>query len=217
MRDAWTVAKILASAAAIGFAGAGPAVAGDLPSYATNVETIRGTISALTGKYTLTLADERGFTDSVTLHEGTTIQPSGVGLEVGEPVIITGRASGATFLADEIDSDTASDGDNGSGPYDYGYAGDSYAPYDTPYPYGYGYGYFGAGFGIYGFPGFYGGYYGCCYGGGRGGPWRGRPGPGYGGGHYRTLPTQPLRSTGPSMPRASGGMSRASGGGGGRR
>jgi hypothetical protein len=211
MRDHRNKARALAGALAIGCCATAPAVAAGLPSYATNVETIRGTISALTGKYTLSLADERGFTDSVTLREGTTIQPSGVELQVGEPVVITGHTSGPTFLADEIDSDTANDTGAGDASYDYGYAGDAYAPYDTPYPYGYGY--FSAGFGIYGYPGYYGSYPCCYYGGGRGGPWRGHPGYPPGGGHHMTLPQTPLRAPGPSGPRSSGGISRSSGGG----
>jgi hypothetical protein len=76
-----------------------------LPSYATARETIEGTIASLDGKYTLTLDDVRGFTDSVTLHPGTTVDPEGVSLSVGEFVLITGHADGKTFAADDVDTD----------------------------------------------------------------------------------------------------------------
>jgi len=76
-----------------------------LPSYATARETIEGTIVSNDGKYALTLADVRGFMDSVTLRAGTLIEPDGVVLTPGRLVRIIGRADGKTFDADEIDTD----------------------------------------------------------------------------------------------------------------
>jgi len=75
------------------------------PSYATpsNDEQIRGTISAVPGKYALLLRDRRGFVDSVALHQGTVINPTGLKLQPGMEVAIAGKNSGATFDADVID------------------------------------------------------------------------------------------------------------------
>ena len=80
--------------------------AGPLPSYATPVtdQQIRGRISAVTGKYTLEVRDERGYLDSVTLHQGTVITPTGLTLAPGMQVTITGNASGSTFAANQIDT-----------------------------------------------------------------------------------------------------------------
>jgi hypothetical protein len=147
------------------FAGPSPAGA-DLPSYATGDETITGTISALPGKYDLILQDQRGFNDSVTLHDGTVISPSGTTLQTGEAVSIIGHADGKTFDADEIDlqdadsSDTAGPSDTGTVPgsqYYYGpYGGNAYPGYVIPYgsP-----GFFNGVGGLYGSP-----YGPCCYG-----------------------------------------------------
>jgi hypothetical protein len=78
-----------------------------LPSYATARETIEGAIASFDGKYALTLDDVRGFTDSVTLHPGTTVEPDGVSLMAGEFVRITGQADGKTFAADDVDADVS--------------------------------------------------------------------------------------------------------------
>jgi hypothetical protein len=78
-----------------------------LPSYATARETIEGTIVSNDSKYALTLADVRGFADSVTLRPGTLLEPDGVVLTPGRLVRIIGRADGKTFDADEIDADVS--------------------------------------------------------------------------------------------------------------
>jgi hypothetical protein len=90
---------------------AGPAAAQSaplaaVPSYATSSgdETIRGTISAIPGKYELQLRDERGFIDNVALHQGTIINPTGVTLQTGMQVTVVGANAGATFNANEIDT-----------------------------------------------------------------------------------------------------------------
>ena len=100
------------------------ALAQPMPSYAVRkVETIRGTISSFNGAYTMYVRDNRGYIDDVTLHQGTIINPTGIRLQPGFPVTITGRPNGSTFLADQIDT-----------PYRIVYG------YGYPY-YGYGYGY----------------------------------------------------------------------------
>jgi hypothetical protein len=146
------------------------AVLADLPSYATGDETIGGTIAALSGKYDLVLQDQRGFNDSVTLHDGTVIVPSGATLQTGDTVSIIGHADGKTFDADEIDLQDADSsettgastpsGDPGMIPgsqYYYGpYGGNAYPGYVIPYgsP-----GFFNGLGGLYGSP-----YGPCCYG-----------------------------------------------------
>lgn len=76
-----------------------------MPSYATRAgETIKGTISGFNGATTMYVRDVRGYIDNVTLHQGTIINPTGIRLQPGYPVTIYGRASGSTFLADQIDT-----------------------------------------------------------------------------------------------------------------
>jgi hypothetical protein len=159
---------VVGSALVLSYALAWPlaAVADPTPSYATGGgETIHGTIVSITGKYTLALGDDRGYTDSVTMHDGTVITPNGISLETGQVVTITGHTDGKTFDADEIDTD-------GSEPYDAGpaaayysgsYAAGIYPPYVVPlgnggYYYGNNFGGYGA-YGAYGGYGGYGGYY----------------------------------------------------------
>jgi hypothetical protein len=99
------------------------------PTYAAPAtgETISGSITAVTGKYTLQLRDSRGFIDNVTLHQGTIINPRGLMLAAGMQVTITGSNAGSAFAANQID-----------------------APYTVALVPGYGFGY-GPGFGALGF------------------------------------------------------------------
>ena len=104
------------------------AASAQTPSYARpGDETIRGTVASINGKYNISVHDERGYIDDVTLRDGTIINPTGLTLAPGQSVTIAGVARGSTFLANEIDT-----------PYT------SYAAYGYPYPvypyYGYGYG-----------------------------------------------------------------------------
>jgi len=87
-------------------APAPPAPPAATPSYATpsGEEQIRGSITAVTGKYSLQVRDDRGFIDNVTLHQGTIINPTGLTLATGMPVTISGKNAGATFTANQIDA-----------------------------------------------------------------------------------------------------------------
>jgi len=136
------------------------ASADGVPSYATgasgNEETIQGQIQSIDGQYTIRLEDVRGFVDSVTLHDGTVINPNGTQLAAGQDVTIVGHANGRTFEAVEIDLAPPDDSGASAAQGGYGpstsyespayYDGDAY-PYPYPvypvYPYPY-WGYPGA-------------------------------------------------------------------------
>jgi hypothetical protein len=163
------------------FAALFPAIAeAQVPSYAqagnaSDEETIHGRIAAVSGQFDLAVRDDRGFVDSVQLHPGTIINPTGLALAPGMSVTILGYNRGKVFSANEIDAPYTSS---------YGYPAD-YAPVyaygaDDPYwdwnigpVYG-GWGYGGWYGGGWGYGGWYGGY-------GRGGGWGG--GYGHGGNH----------------------------------
>lgn len=92
------------------------------PSYARDEESIRGRITAISGKYDLEVRDDRGYIDRVAMHQGTIINPTGLALAPGMSVTILGHNAGRTFAANEIDT-----------PYsNYPYV--AYAPYPYPYP-----------------------------------------------------------------------------------
>jgi invasion protein IalB len=78
------------------------------PTYArpaaNGEETIHGRISSFDGKYHLNVRDDRGFVDSVDLHQGTIINPTGLELQPGMTVTIAGFNRGRTFAANEIDT-----------------------------------------------------------------------------------------------------------------
>jgi hypothetical protein len=81
----------------------------DLPSYArpslgSNDQVIRGRIESINETFHLTVLDERGFVDSVQLHQGTIVNPTGLTLVPGMSVTITGYNSGSSFAANEIDA-----------------------------------------------------------------------------------------------------------------
>jgi hypothetical protein len=121
-----------------------------LPSYATGNtdETIHGTIAAVNGARDISVRDDRGFVDHVTLHQGTIINPTGLTLAPGQKVTILGQANGQAFSANQIDTPYHSYGVG----FDYGYPYyGGYAYGFRPYPvYGFGFGYgrsrFGFGF-----------------------------------------------------------------------
>ncbi len=74
------------------------------PSYAHGEESVRGRIASIDGKYNLTVRDDRGYVDSITLHDGTVINPRGLRLAPGQAVTIYGHNAGRTFAANEIDT-----------------------------------------------------------------------------------------------------------------
>ena len=112
MNRAFRSSTRIAALACAAFLGGFPIASfADRPSYAQSGpgdETISGTIYQVTGRYTLTLEDDRGFIDNVSLHNGTVITPSGLGLGSGQIATMTGHTSGKTFEADEIDVDPSS-------------------------------------------------------------------------------------------------------------
>jgi hypothetical protein len=83
-----------------------PAAAQSVPSYASahTDETIQGTIASVDGPYAISVRDSRGFVDSVTLHQGTIINPTGLTLAAGQSVTILGQNAGSTFSANQIDT-----------------------------------------------------------------------------------------------------------------
>ncbi len=98
--------SLCAIAAAAALASALPlsAQAQPVPSYARSVDTIKGTISSFNGATTMYVRDVKGYIDDVTLHRGTIINPTGIRLEPGFRVTVTGHPNGKTFVANEIDT-----------------------------------------------------------------------------------------------------------------
>jgi hypothetical protein len=91
------------------------ALAQDVPSYArpaamSSDETITGRIRSVDGAFDLSVDDDRGFIDTVQLHAGTIINPTGLTLAPGMSVTILGFNAGAAFDANEIDTPYTYDG-----------------------------------------------------------------------------------------------------------
>jgi hypothetical protein len=86
------------------------AAAQDLPSYARppgtigTDETIHGRIRSVDGAFRISVEDDRGFVDTVGLHPGTIINPTGLTLSAGMSVTILGVNAGSAFDANEIDT-----------------------------------------------------------------------------------------------------------------
>ncbi len=80
------------------------------PSYASPEETIHGRITDISGPYTITVEDDRGFLDNVHLHHGTIINPTGLTLAAGMSVTIHGYNGGTVLEANEIDCPYSYDG-----------------------------------------------------------------------------------------------------------
>jgi len=115
---------VLAALAAAMLVTPGIAQAQGVPSYARGGgdESIHGRIRSFDGGYNLTVRDDRGFVDNVTLHQGTIINPTGLTLQPGMVVSISGYNSGSSFAANEIDT-----------PYTYAYG----VPYFAGRPWNY--------------------------------------------------------------------------------
>lgn len=77
-----------------------------LPPYAepSSEQTIKGRISAVNGAFNISVRDDNGYIDSVELHRGTIINPTGLTLTVGMSVTIMGYSAGKVFEANEIDT-----------------------------------------------------------------------------------------------------------------
>jgi hypothetical protein len=78
----------------------------DAPPYdvaASNTQ-IQGTVAAINGTWNITVHDANGYADSVALHQGTIINPTGLTLEPGMNVTIDGYSDGPNFDAVEIDT-----------------------------------------------------------------------------------------------------------------
>jgi hypothetical protein len=142
------VAKILAAAFAGTLAFGVAAVplgvsAQGVPSYgqpASADETIHGRITAIQGPYAIVVLDDRGFLDTVSLRQGTIINPRGLRLAVGMEVTIAGYNAGTSFAAVEIDVPSGSEG---PAPADYaGYGDSGYYDYGLAAAYGLGVGFF---------------------------------------------------------------------------
>jgi hypothetical protein len=67
-------------------------------------QTVNGVIDSIDGKFDLTVRDDRGSLDRVTLHRGTIINPTGLQLEPGTVVTIIGHENAGTYDADTIDT-----------------------------------------------------------------------------------------------------------------
>ncbi|HVA37319.1 MAG TPA: hypothetical protein VNJ51_06875 [Candidatus Dormibacteraeota bacterium] len=103
-------------AAALIAAGARPALA-----RVPGETTLRGTITAIAGKYDIHVEGKYGHIHDIRLHQGTIINPTGLTLHAGMPVTILGTRQYGVFQANEIDT-----------PYhQYGYVDPM--PYYTPW------------------------------------------------------------------------------------
>jgi len=118
---------------------AGPALA--QPSYAIKHETIHGRIASFDGHFALTVRDDRGYLDRVTLRDGTVINPTGLRLAAGMQVTIIGETAGSAFVAFEIDTPYSVQPQGYAPAYEPpptyaqqpGYAPEYTAPYPPPY------------------------------------------------------------------------------------
>src|SRR5665213_692107 len=99
---------------------------------ANGIETIHGVIESIEGPYRISVRDDRGFIDDVTLRQGTIINPRGLRLRPGMIVTISGYVSASTLTADQIDSPSQYDAGPPGGSY--------YGSYPDYYDYGQYYG-----------------------------------------------------------------------------
>ena len=141
-------ALVLAGPLAASAQDAPPSYARPAPAPAPQDAQVRGRITNFDGQFALQVKDEKGYLDSVRLHPGTIINPTGLTLEPGMIVSILGYNAGSFFAANEVDT-----------PYTY-YGG-------VPYYYGHPWNYYGPTLGL----GFYFGSGGWWHGGSFGGPY----------------------------------------------
>ncbi len=81
-----------------------PAIAAAQEAPDAGAAQIQGTISSINGTWNLTVADSNGYSDSIELHQGTIINPTGLTLEPGMSVTIQGYPDGGNLDAMEIDA-----------------------------------------------------------------------------------------------------------------
>jgi hypothetical protein len=80
------------------------AFAQEAPAFDNAGQQIQGRIAAINGTWNITVADANGYADSVDLHQGTIINPTGLTLEPGMNVTVDGYSDGSNFDATEIDT-----------------------------------------------------------------------------------------------------------------
>jgi hypothetical protein len=96
-----SLTKRLVGAAIVSAALLAPAVSSAQESPG---QQISGTIASINGTWNISVDDSNGYMDSVELHQGTIINPTGLTLEPGMSVTIDGYADGPNFDAMEIDT-----------------------------------------------------------------------------------------------------------------
>jgi hypothetical protein len=132
----------LAAFVTIGLIPATALAADNPPNYAADGgDSIKGRITGLDGKYTVYVREKQGKVETVELHQGTVINPTGIRLQPGYKVAIYGHQAGNTFDANVVNT-----------PYHY-IPQTVYEPYYPDYFGGFGWGGFGwGGFGWGGYP-----------------------------------------------------------------
>jgi hypothetical protein len=105
MQPTIKLTKRLLGAAILSAALITPAIA-SAQSYANGGQSqqIAGTVASVNDTWNITVHDARGYADSVELHQGTIINPTGLTLEPGMNVTIDGYTDGPNFDATEIDT-----------------------------------------------------------------------------------------------------------------
>jgi hypothetical protein len=99
-----TFTKRLIGATILSAALITPAIASAQDYANAGDQQIQGTVASINGTWNITVADANGYADSVDLHQGTIINPTGLTLEPGMSVTIDGYADGPNFDAMEIDT-----------------------------------------------------------------------------------------------------------------
>jgi hypothetical protein len=125
----------LAAFVTIGMIPATALAAVNPPTYAAadGGDSIKGRITGFDGKYTVYVRDKQGKVETVELHQGTVINPTGIQLEPGYKVTIYGYQAGNSFDANVVNT-----------PYHY-IPTVVYEPYFPDYFGGFGWGGFGLG------------------------------------------------------------------------
>ena len=97
--------KFALAGLAVGVLSAQAALA-QVPSYArgSGEQSIAGRVISINGTWNISVRDDNGYIDSVELHQGTIINPTGLTLGPGMRVMILGYNAGSVFEANEIDT-----------------------------------------------------------------------------------------------------------------